>query len=144
MSYNLMVFNKATALKTRAEFMQWYEAQTEWKEEHSYNDPKNTLFELRNWFIKVIQTFPDKRKLKPIDNPANKTNNTSGAIENGHFVHCSFYNVSFENVTFVNPFFKYNNRFKIVQFINCNADSITYAFLKNNQANLTGITLIEA
>ncbi|MBK9505336.1 MAG: pentapeptide repeat-containing protein [Bacteroidetes bacterium] len=67
----------------------------------------------------------------------------TGAIENGHFVHCSFYNVSFENVTFVNTFFKYNNRFKKVQFINCNADSITYAFLKNNQANLTRITLIE-
>ena len=58
MSYNLMVFNKAAAPKTRAEFMQWYEVQTEWTEEHSYDDPANTSVELRNWFMEVIQTFP--------------------------------------------------------------------------------------
>ena len=53
-----MVFNKAAAPKTRAEFMQWYEVQTEWTEEHSYDDPTNTSAELRNWFMEVIQTFP--------------------------------------------------------------------------------------
>lgn len=66
----------------------------------------------------------------------------TGTIENGHFEHCDFYGVTFENATLLNTFFKYNNRFKKVQFVNCQVDSITYAFLKNNQANMTGITLI--
>lgn len=65
-----------------------------------------------------------------------------GTFENCHFEHCSFYGVKFENATLLNTFFKYNERFKKVEFINCQVDSITYAFLKNNQANLTGITVI--
>ena len=38
--------------------------------------------------------------------------------------------------------FKNNRKFKRVQFINCKVDKITYAFLKSNQANLTGIILL--
>lgn len=67
----------------------------------------------------------------------------TGLLEDCHFEHCSFYGVKFENATIRNTFFKYNERFKKVQFINCSVDSITYAFLKNNQANLEGITVIE-
>jgi uncharacterized protein YjbI with pentapeptide repeats len=67
----------------------------------------------------------------------------TGTFEDCHFEHCSFYGVKFENATILNSFFKYNDRFKKVQFENCKVDNITYAFLKNNQANLTGITLIE-
>lgn len=66
----------------------------------------------------------------------------TGTFEDCHFEHCSFYGVKFENATILNSFFKYNERFKKVQFINCKVDSITYAFLKNNQANLTEITMI--
>lgn len=66
----------------------------------------------------------------------------TGMFENCHFEHCAFYGVKFENATILNTFFKYNDRFKKVQFVNCKVDSITYAFLKNNQANLTGITII--
>lgn len=65
-----------------------------------------------------------------------------GTLENCHFELCTFYGVKFENATILNSFFKYNEKFKKVQFINCQVDSITYAFLKNNQANLEGITLI--
>jgi uncharacterized protein YjbI with pentapeptide repeats len=76
----------------------------------------------------------------------NKTNISNvvfeGILEDCHFEHCSFYKVKFENATILNSFFKYNDRFKKVEFINCKVDSITYAFLKNNQANLTGISLI--
>lgn len=53
-----MVFRKEAAPKTRTEFMKWYEDQTEWTEEHSYDDPANTSPELRNWFMEMIQTFP--------------------------------------------------------------------------------------
>ncbi|MES2593553.1 MAG: pentapeptide repeat-containing protein [Bacteroidota bacterium] len=67
----------------------------------------------------------------------------TGTFEDCHFEHCSFYAVKFENATILNTFFKYNDRFKKVQFVNCRVDSITYAFLKNNQANLTGIAIIE-
>ncbi|MGC4058459.1 MAG: helix-turn-helix domain-containing protein [Chitinophagaceae bacterium] len=65
----------------------------------------------------------------------------SGDFEDCHFEHCSFYNVTFEGVNFRNTFFKYNDRFKKVRFGHCTADNITYAFLKNNQATLSGITL---
>lgn len=66
----------------------------------------------------------------------------SGTFEDCHFEHCAFYGVKFENATLLNSFFKYNDKFKKVQFVNCKVDSITYAFLKNNQANLTDITII--
>ena len=74
---------------------------------------------------------------------ANISNITfTGTFEDCHFEHCSFYGVKFENATILNTFFKYNERFKKVQFVNCKVDSITYAFLKNNQANLADITII--
>jgi hypothetical protein len=58
MSYNLMVFRKDSAPKTRTDFMKWYEDQTEWKEGHDYNDPATTTTELREWYMEMIQTFP--------------------------------------------------------------------------------------
>lgn len=65
-----------------------------------------------------------------------------GNFEDCHFESCTFYKVKFQNATILNTFFKYNSKFKKVQFINCQVDKITYAFLKNNQANLTGITIL--
>ncbi len=53
-----MVFRKEAAPKIRTDFMKWYNDQTEWSEEHSYDDPANTSTELRNWFMEMIQTFP--------------------------------------------------------------------------------------
>lgn len=67
-----------------------------------------------------------------------------GTFEDCHFEHCAFYSVKFQNATITNTFFKYNEKFKRVQFIDCKVDKITYAFLKNNQANLTGVTLLES
>lgn len=66
----------------------------------------------------------------------------SGDFEDCHFENCSFYNVKFQNAILRNTFFKYNDRFKKVEFENCQVDTITFAFLKNNQANLEGIRLI--
>lgn len=66
-----------------------------------------------------------------------------GNIEDCHFENCAFYGVKFQNATILNTFFKYNRKFKKVQFINCSVDKLTYAFLKNNEANLTGITVLE-
>lgn len=65
-----------------------------------------------------------------------------GTLEDCHFEDCSFYSVKFQNATLLNTFFKNNKKFKKVQFMNCKVDKLTYAFLKNNLADLTGITLI--
>ncbi|ANQ51674.1 hypothetical protein MY04_4334 [Flammeovirga sp. MY04] len=58
MSYDLMVFNPKNAPKSETDFMNWYENQTEWEEEHDYDDPKVSSEELRNWFMEMINDFP--------------------------------------------------------------------------------------
>ena len=58
MSYDLMVFNPITAPKSKTEFMNWYENQTEWEEDHEYDDPKVSSKELRDWFLEMIESFP--------------------------------------------------------------------------------------
>ena len=65
-----------------------------------------------------------------------------GILEECHFENCSFYGVKFQNATLLITFFKNNKKFKRVQFINCKVDKLTYVFLKNNLADLSGITLI--
>ena len=65
-----------------------------------------------------------------------------GTLEDCCFENCTFYGVKFQNATLINTFFKNNRKFKRVQFINCKVDKLTYAFLKNNQADLKGITLL--
>ena len=58
MSYDLMVFNPRKAPKSEPEFLEWYGSQTEWEEDHSYDDPKVTSNELRNWFMEMKEEFP--------------------------------------------------------------------------------------
>jgi len=65
-----------------------------------------------------------------------------GTLEECRFENCTFYGVKFQNATFLNTFFKNNKRIRRVQFTDCKADKLTYAFLKNNLADLTGITLV--
>ena len=67
-----------------------------------------------------------------------------GRIEDCHFEACAFYGVKFKNAIILNSFFKYNRRFKKVEFIDCQVDRLTYAFLKSNMANLDGICVIES
>jgi uncharacterized protein YjbI with pentapeptide repeats len=65
-----------------------------------------------------------------------------GILEDCRFENCTFYGVKFQNATLLNTFFKNNKKFKRVKFNNCKVDKLTYAFLKNNLADLAGITLI--
>ncbi|MDR0855346.1 MAG: pentapeptide repeat-containing protein [Christensenellaceae bacterium] len=58
------------------------------------------------------------------------------------FIDCDYKNVEFKNVNFKDCFFK-NVKLKRVVFTNCTADAITYAFLKNTKADLTGVSLTE-
>ncbi len=65
----------------------------------------------------------------------------TGTLQNCSFENCSFTKLIFKNATILNTFFK-NKSLKKIQFIDCQADRITYEFLKNGKANLSGITLI--
>jgi hypothetical protein len=58
MSYDLMVFDAAQAPSERAEFLEWYEKQSEWEEPHSYDDPAVSSAALRAWFMEMIEAFP--------------------------------------------------------------------------------------
>lgn len=53
-----MVFRKESAPKKYDDFLNWYDKQIAWTEDHSYDDPANTSPELRNWFMDMIKTFP--------------------------------------------------------------------------------------
>ena len=66
-----------------------------------------------------------------------------GNLENCHFEKCGFKRVEFRNTRLINTFFKYNNNLKKAIFTNCEVDSLTYAFLKSDKANVEGLTLIE-
>lgn len=66
----------------------------------------------------------------------------SGTMENCFFKNCAFTRVTFENATLLNTFFKGNRKLKRIIFTNCKADRMTYEFLKQGKADLTGITLL--
>lgn len=64
-----------------------------------------------------------------------------GTLEDCYFENCVFTRVTFKNATLINTFFK-NKSLKRIRFIDCIADRMTYEFLKNGKADLTGITLL--
>lgn len=66
----------------------------------------------------------------------------SGLLEECSFVSCTFSKTTFKNATIKNSFFKYSN-LKRVDFIDCQADRLTYEFLKNCKANLDGVNLLQ-
>jgi len=65
-----------------------------------------------------------------------------GNLIDCYIENCNFRNVIFRNSTLTNTFFKNNKKLNKVQFIDCKADKLTYAFLKNGKADLTGVTLL--
>ena len=58
MSYDLMVFDPAAAPRDRAAFMSWFEQQTQWSEDHSYDNHDVTTEALQSWFKEMIEYFP--------------------------------------------------------------------------------------
>ncbi len=58
MSYDLMVFEKTKAPKTKEEFMEWFEEQAEWGEDHNYQTIGVASPALQNWFMEMKETFP--------------------------------------------------------------------------------------
>lgn len=65
-----------------------------------------------------------------------------GTIDACYFENCAFKRVTFRNATLTNTFFK-NRKLKGIRFIDCKADRMTYEFLKNGKADLTGISMLE-
>lgn len=65
----------------------------------------------------------------------------NGTIEECSFDNCSFSKVIFKHATLKSTFFK-GKKLKGIQFIDCEADRLSYEFLKNAKANLTGLTLL--
>jgi uncharacterized protein YjbI with pentapeptide repeats len=64
-----------------------------------------------------------------------------GVVDDCYFENCAFKRVTFQNAILTNTFFK-GKSLKQIQFIDCQADRLTYEFLKNGKANLEGITLL--
>ena len=60
-------------------------------------------------------------------------------VEDCSFENCVFTRVTFKNATLINTFFK-NKSLKRIRFIDCKADKLTYAFMKNGKADMTGIS----
>lgn len=58
MSYDLMVFDVESAPKELEAFADWYDDQTEWEEDHDYDDPSVTTEKLRLFFMDLINDFP--------------------------------------------------------------------------------------
>ena len=65
----------------------------------------------------------------------------NGKMEDCYFDNCAFTKVTFQNATLINTFFK-NKSLKGIRFVDCEADRMTYEFLKNGKANLSGLTLL--
>ena len=66
----------------------------------------------------------------------------TGILEDCYFENSEFTRVTFKNATLMNTFFKNNKKLKRIRFIDCKADRMTYEFLKQGNADLTGITLL--
>ena len=64
----------------------------------------------------------------------------TGTLEDCYFENCAFKRVTFRNAMLTDTFFK-NKSLKGIRFIDCQADRMTYEFLKNGKADLTGIML---
>jgi len=66
----------------------------------------------------------------------------TGTLEDCYFENCEFTRVTFQNATLINTFFKNNKKLKRIHLIDCKADRMTYEFLKQGKADLSGITLL--
>lgn len=58
MSYDLMVFDPDASPTARDGFMDWYDQQTQWAEDHSYDNPEVCTPELRAWFLELVEEYP--------------------------------------------------------------------------------------
>ncbi|SEI54244.1 Uncharacterized protein YjbI, contains pentapeptide repeats [Dyadobacter sp. SG02] len=65
----------------------------------------------------------------------------NGVVQDCTFDNCSFSKVIFQDAKLINTFFK-GKGMKNIRFENCEADRLTYEFLKSGKADLTGVSLM--
>jgi hypothetical protein len=53
-----MVFAVEAAPTEREAFLEWYDSQTEWEEDHGYADPAISEARLQSWFKEMIESYP--------------------------------------------------------------------------------------
>ena len=58
MSYDLLVFDPSAAPRDRAEFLEWWNEQSEWQEGHSYDDASITTPNLQAWYEELEREWP--------------------------------------------------------------------------------------
>lgn len=56
MSYDILAFDPAAV--TDDDFPAWWQVQSRWPEDHSYDNPEVTTPTLRAFYSELIQTFP--------------------------------------------------------------------------------------
>jgi hypothetical protein len=58
MSFNLVVFDPASAPRFKEAFLRWYEEQAQWSEGHAYDDVSRAATGLQAWYRDLITAFP--------------------------------------------------------------------------------------
>ncbi|WP_310831657.1 hypothetical protein [Paenibacillus pedocola] len=59
MSYDLMVFEPSRAPRERQKFIDWFDEQVKWLEDHEYNDPSVCSESLQRLYSKLSEHFPN-------------------------------------------------------------------------------------
>ncbi|MEM7666620.1 MAG: hypothetical protein AAF250_12250 [Pseudomonadota bacterium] len=77
MSYDLLAFAPNVAPRDRTAFKDWWGVQSQWAEDHGYDDPSVTTNELRRWYEEMTKHFPDIRALSDDDDVGEKTSDYS-------------------------------------------------------------------
>ena len=89
MSYDLMVFDPLVAPKERKEFMEWYKNQTEWTEDHNYQDHAVTTDKLKAWYQEMMTYFPPMNGPLASDDDIDNPNVTDYSIGQ-HVIYSGF------------------------------------------------------
>lgn len=58
MSFDLMVFAPASAPAKRADFLDWYEQQTDWEDDQAYDNPALSAPALQAFYAELAKEFP--------------------------------------------------------------------------------------
>lgn len=81
MSYDLAVFDPASAPRERVAFAAWFAAQTTWSESHGYADPRVSTPALRAWLSDIAATFPPMNgPLARADDPEDESTLTDYSV----------------------------------------------------------------
>lgn len=90
MSYDLMAFEISKAPKEKEEFFKWYDKQSEWEENHDYDDINVSSEKLQNFYKEMIKTFPP---MNGADCPSDEEIENNPALEDYLTDYCIGYDV---------------------------------------------------